>query len=343
MRSSARSSMRAFSSLAGVDDLAHAIVRLLVLDAERLEVERREPQVDEHLLRQHRARRDRFLDRARLERQRHRLAFEQRGQLDVAHFVDADLLLALEAAHFTDALTAILLDDLVFDAREDLHVDDDAFHARRHLERRVLHVLRLLAEDGREQLLFRRQLGLALRRDLADEDVARLHVRADAHDATLVEVDQRLLGDVRNFARDFFLPALRVAHVQFELLDVDRREHVELHQALGEHDGVFEVVAVPRHERDRDVGAERELPHLGGGAVGQHLALGDLLAHADERALVDGGVLVGAPVLLELVAIELAEARQRAIAARRGAPDEAGVDDDLVGRHAGHDAGRDAR
>ena len=39
--------------------------------------------------------------------------------------------------------------------REDLHVDDDALHARRHLERRVLHVLRLLAEDRGEQLLFR--------------------------------------------------------------------------------------------------------------------------------------------------------------------------------------------
>ena len=135
---------------------------------------------------------DRFLDRARLERERDRLPVEQLAQLVVAHFVDADLLLALEPAHLADALAAILLDDLVLDAREDLHVDDDAFHSRRNLERRVLHVLRLLTEDRGEELLFGRKLRLALRRDLADEDVARLHVRADAHDAALVEVDAAL-------------------------------------------------------------------------------------------------------------------------------------------------------
>ena len=78
--------------------------------------------------------------------------------------------------------------------------------------------------------------------------------------------------DVRDLARDLFLPALGVADVQLELLDVDRRVHVVLHQALGEHDGVLEVVAVPRHERDDHVRAERELAHFRGGAVGEHVA-----------------------------------------------------------------------
>ena len=41
-------------------------------------------------------------------------------QLAVADFVDANLLFALEAADLTDPLAAILLDDLVLDAREDL-------------------------------------------------------------------------------------------------------------------------------------------------------------------------------------------------------------------------------
>src|SRR6185369_5270554 len=107
-----------------------------------------------------------------------------------------------------NALAAILLDDLILDAREDLDVDDDAFHSRRHLERRILHVLRLLTEDGGEQLLFRRELRLALRRDLSNQDVARLHVRADTDDAALIEIQQRLLGDVRDLSRDLFLPTL---------------------------------------------------------------------------------------------------------------------------------------
>ena len=63
-----------------------------------------------------------------------------------------------------------------------------------HFERVVLHVLAGPAEDRVQQLLFGRQLALALGRDLADQDVARLDVGADADDAVLVEVAQRLLA-----------------------------------------------------------------------------------------------------------------------------------------------------
>ena len=318
----------------GVDDLAHPIVGLLAFDAERLEVERGETQPVQAVAREGGAGGDRLFHRTGLEGQRDGLAGQQCGQFHVAHFVDADLLLALESTHVTDALTTILFHDLIFDAREDLHVDDHALHTGRHLQRAVLHVLGFFAEDRGEELFFRRELGFTLRRDLADEDVTRLHLGADTHDATLVEIDQRLLGDVGNFTRDFFLTTLRVAHVQFEFLDVNRREDVELHQALGEHDRVFEVVAIPGHERHGHVGPERELPHFGGGTVGQHFALGHRLPHAHERALVDGGVLVGAPVLLESVAIEMAESGQRAIGVDRA--DLTGIDDDLIGRYAGH-------
>src|SRR2546430_16674039 len=113
-----------------------------------------------------------------------------------------------------DALAAVLFDHLVLDAREDLHVDDHALHPRRHLERRVLHVLRLLAEDGRQELLFRAELGFTLGRDLAHQDVARLDVRPDPDDAPLVEIDERLLGHVRDLAGDLLAPALGVADVQ---------------------------------------------------------------------------------------------------------------------------------
>ena len=322
-----------------VDDLADLVVRLLVADAERLEVERGQAQVGEQLLGEPGALGDRLFHCAALQRQFDDLADEDLPDLLVAHVVDAHLLLALEPADVANPLAAVLLDHLVLDAREDLAVDDHAFHARRHLERRVLHVLRLVAEDRRQQLLLGGQLRLALRRDLAHQDVARLHVGADAHDAALVEVHQRLFRDVGDLARDLFLAALGVADVQLELLDVDRRVDVVLHQALGEHDGVLEVVAVPRHERHRHVAAEGQLAVLGGRAVGQHLAQLHLLPELDDRALVDGGVLVGAPVLLEAVAILLREAGQRGPGVTLPFLALAGVDDDLVGRHAGHHAG----
>ena len=111
-------------------------------------------------------------------------------------------------------------------AAEELRVDDDALHARRRLQRCILHVAGLLAEDRLQQLLFRRRIGFALRRDLADEDVAFDHLGADADDAVLVEILRGLFADVRNFARQLFFAALRVADLQFELLDVDRGEDV---------------------------------------------------------------------------------------------------------------------
>jgi hypothetical protein len=176
-------------------------------------------------------------------------------------------------AELADPLAVLLLEQRIVDpAGEDLHVDDGALDARRHLQRRVLHVLRLLAEDRREQLLLGRELGLALGRDLADQDVASLDPGADADDAALVEVDQRLLGDVGDLARDLLHAALGVADLELELLDVDRGVDVVLDEALGEDDRVLEVVAVPGHERDEQVPPERELAPVGGGAVREDVA-----------------------------------------------------------------------
>ena len=128
--------------------------------------------------------------------------------LEDAELVVEVLLDALDLG-FLDLARALVLLDAV--AGEDLHVDDGAVHARRHAQRAVLHVGRLLAEDRAQQLLFRRQLRLALRRDLADQDVAGAHFGADVHHAGLVEAVQRLLGDVRDVGGDFLRPELGVA------------------------------------------------------------------------------------------------------------------------------------
>ena len=57
---------------------------------------------------------------------------------------------------------------------------------------------------------------------------------------------------------------------------------------------VFEVVAVPRHERDEHVAAEREIAEIGRGTVSDDVALLDAVADAHQRLLVDAGRLVGA-------------------------------------------------
>ena len=55
-----------------------------------------------------------------------------------------------------DRQRALVLLDAV--AVEHAHLDDGAVDARRHAQRGVAHVGGLLAEDGAQQLLFRRHL-----------------------------------------------------------------------------------------------------------------------------------------------------------------------------------------
>ncbi len=81
-------------------------------------------------------------------------------------------------------------------------------HARRHAQRGIADVGSLFAEDGAQQLFFRRHRAFALRRDLADQDVAGANFGTDIDDAGFVEVLQRFFRDVRNVAGDFLRPEL---------------------------------------------------------------------------------------------------------------------------------------
>ena len=119
-----------------------------------------------------------------------------------------------------------------FAARGNLHVHDDAVGARGNRQRGVLHVRGFFTEDGAEQALFRSEFGFALRSDLADENVAGLHFRADADDAVRSEVLQRFFADVRDVARDFFRSELGVAGADLEFIDVNRGVDVFLHDLL---------------------------------------------------------------------------------------------------------------
>ncbi|MNK72514.1 hypothetical protein D3C87_919930 [compost metagenome] len=234
------------------------------------------------------------------------LAHDLRTQTGVdGRFQDAELVVevlldALDLVFLDLARTLVLLDAV---AGEDLHVDDGAVHARRHAQRAVLHVRRLLAEDRTQQLLFRGQLAFALRGDLADHDVAGAHFGADVHHAALVQAVQGLLGDVRDVGGDFLRPQLGVAGNAGQLFDVDRGVTILFHHALGEQDGVFEVVAVPRHEGDQHVLAQGQFTDVGGRTIGQHVATRHHVAHFHQRTLVDAGVLVGAGVLDQVVDI----------------------------------------
>ncbi|MNQ40213.1 hypothetical protein D3C85_538590 [compost metagenome] len=85
---------------------------------------------------------------------------------------------------------------------------------------------------------------------------------------------------------------------------MDGGEAVFLDHALGQADGVFEVEAVPRHERHAHVLTESQLAHVGGRAIGHDVAARHHITLADQRTLVDAGVLVGTGVLGQVVDVD---------------------------------------
>jgi len=198
---------------------------------------------------------------------------------DDSHFLGFVILEAFGLEHF-DFLRAFILGDAA--AREHAAVDDGAFDARRHAQTGVAHLAGLFAENRTQQFLFGRKLGLALGRDLADQDVLRPDFGANTDDTARVEILQRFFANVGNVAGDFLGSELGVARDTLELLDMHRGEQVFLDHALGNQDRILEVVAAPRHERDQHVAAERQLTHVSGRSVSQHVAAPDALALDDD-------------------------------------------------------------
>ena len=176
----------------------------------------------------------------------------------------------------------------------------------RDLHGGIANLAGLLTEDGAQQALLRSQLGLALRGDLAHQDVTGADVGTDADDAALVQIAQDVFRDVRDLAGDFLSAQLGIASIDLVLLDVDGGQDILFHDALVEDDGVLVVVAFPRHEGNQQVAAEGHLTIVGTRAIGQNLAGLYALAHRNQRGLVVVGALVGALELTQDVGVALA-------------------------------------
>src|SRR5439155_5706355 len=119
--------------------------------------------------------------------------------LDDTQLVVQVLAVALQLVVDDLRCALVALDSL---AREHLHVDYRTRDAGGHAQARVLHVRSLLAKDRPQELFFRRELRLALRRDLAYQHVAGLHFGADVDDAWFVETAELRFAKARDIASD---------------------------------------------------------------------------------------------------------------------------------------------
>ena len=102
----------------------------------------------------------------------------------------------------------------------------------RQAQRRVAHLARLFAEYSAEQTLLGGKLGLALRRDLADEYVAGANLGTLSDDTVGSQILERVLADVRDFAGYLLRSELGVARFVRVFLNVNRRVYVVAHKAF---------------------------------------------------------------------------------------------------------------
>ena len=192
---------------------------------------------------------------------------------------------------------------------KDLDIHDDAVLAVGHTQRGITDFTGLLAEDSAEQALLSGQLGLTLRGDLADQDVAALDLGTDADDAALVQILQGILGDVGDITGDLLRSELGVTGLGLVLFNMDRGVHILADDLLVQQDSVLVVVALPGHKADQGVLTQRDLTVAHCGAVGQHLTGLDALAHLNDGTLVDAGACVGAGKLDQRVVVHAALCR----------------------------------
>ena len=230
-----------------------------------------------------------------------------------------DALVAVTSGHLVAHADLSLLCDVYADhlvhtgrhliamvAGENLHVHNDAALAVGDLEGGVAHLAGLFTEDGAQQPLLGGQVGLALGRDLADQDISRTHLGAHGDDASLVKILESVLAHAGDVAGDLFGPELGVAGVALVFLHMDGGVHIVHHEALVEQYGVLIVVAFPGGEAHEHVLAQADLALRRGGAVRDDVAFLHALAHLHDGPLVEAGALVGAGEFDKLVILALA-------------------------------------
>ena len=158
-----------------------------------------------------------------------------------------------------------------------------------------------------KQFFFGGQFALALGRNLADQDVAWTNPSSDANDAVLIEVRKGFFGDVGDVPGELFAAKLGLTNLDIKVFDVNGGEGVVLHKLLGDHNCVFEVVAVEGVEGDQDVLAQTQLALHGGCTVGDDLTLLDTLAQLDDGLLRVAGALVQAAELQQFVFVRVVD------------------------------------
>ena len=156
----------------------------------------------------------------------------------------------------------------------------------------VAHILGLFTKDCTQQTLLTAELLLTLWRNLPDQDIARLDLRANLYNTALIQVAKAVLTHIWNIACHDLWTKLCLTYLDSIILDVDAGKGVIFYQATAQNHRVVHVVAAPRHKGYQQVLTEGELTIGNGRALDERVALRNGLAAANPDFLVNTTIVI---------------------------------------------------
>ena len=85
---------------------------------------------------------------------------------------------------------------VLFSPGKELFVDNDTRCRRGRLERGILYISGLIAEDSAQELLFRRRVALSFGRNLTNQDITFPYPCPDADDTVFVKIPGCIFADI---------------------------------------------------------------------------------------------------------------------------------------------------
>ena len=146
-------------------------------------------------------------------------------------------------------------------------------------------------------------MGLALRRDLSDQNIARLNLGTDINNTGLIQLRQSALTDVGYVTRNLFGSQLGITSDAGKFLYMNGGKAIFFYHSLTDQYRVFKVVAIPGHKCDSHILSQRKLTQIYGRTIGENVATLDRITLFYDRALINAGVLIRPRVLGQVVDI----------------------------------------
>ena len=162
----------------------------------------------------------------------------------------------------------------------------------RNFKRSIADFSGFLAEYRAEKSFFRGLLGVAFRRNSADENVAAVNLCSDTDNTVFVKVRKQVFSDARNVARDFFGTEFRFFRVYLIFFYMNGSVFILFYKVFVQKNRVLVVVTFPCHEADKHIFAERKFAVVGRRTVRKNLSRFNSLTLLDDDVLVDAGRLV---------------------------------------------------